>query len=77
MEITIEPWKKLVIHEIIEYRFDDWLKQIAFGSRSVGGGIPTMNWANGIVFQAFHFPDADAIIHERRETCNPPRQRYL
>ena len=65
MEIIIEPWKKLIIHEVIEYRFDDWLKQIAFGSRSAGGVIPTMNWANGIVFQPFHFPDTDAIVHEK------------
>jgi hypothetical protein len=36
MEITIEPWKKLIIHEIIEYKFDDWVKQIAFSTRSSG-----------------------------------------
>jgi hypothetical protein len=39
MEISIEPWKKLVIHEIIEYDFADWVKQIAFSTRSSGGGI--------------------------------------
>jgi len=50
MDITIEPWKKLIIHEIIEYKFDDWVKQIAFSTRSSGGGIPTMQWTNGIVF---------------------------
>ena len=27
MDITVEPWKKLIIHEIIEYKFDDWVKQ--------------------------------------------------
>ena len=46
MDITIEPWKKLIIHEIIEYQFDDWVKQIAFSTRSSGGGIPTMQWTN-------------------------------
>ncbi len=30
MEISVEPWKKLIIHEVIEYKFDDWVKQIAF-----------------------------------------------
>jgi len=50
VEITIEPWKKLVIHEIIEYKFEDWVKQIAFSTKSSGGGIPTMQWTNGIVF---------------------------
>ena len=28
MDITIEPWKKLIIHEIIEYKFDDWVEQL-------------------------------------------------
>jgi len=27
MEISIEPWKKLVIHEVIEYKFDDWVNK--------------------------------------------------
>ena len=27
MDIIIEPWKKLIIHEIIEYKFEDWVKQ--------------------------------------------------
>jgi len=49
LEISIEPWKKLVIHEVIEYTFEDWMTQIAFSSKTAGGAIPTINWANGIV----------------------------
>ena len=56
MEISIEPWKKLVIHEVIEYNFEDWVKQIAFSTRSSGGAIPTMQWTNGIVFSPANFP---------------------
>lgn len=65
MEITIEPWKKLVIHEVIEYSFDDWMTQIAFSSKTAGGAIPTINWANGIVFQSFNFPDTNIIVEEK------------
>ena len=65
MEISIEPWKKLVIHEIIEYNFDDWMMQIAFSSKSAGGAIPTINWANGIVFQSFNFPDTNIVVEEK------------
>ena len=65
MEISIEPWKKLVIHEIIEYDFSDWVKQIAFSTRSSGGGIPTMQWADGIVFSPTHFPTTNATIDEQ------------
>lgn len=65
MEIAIEPWKKLIIHEVIEYRFDDWVKQIAFSTRTSGGGIPTMQWANGIVFSPANFPTTDAVMKEQ------------
>lgn len=65
MEITIEPWKKLIIHEVIEYSFDDWMTQIAFSSKTAGGAIPTINWANGIVFQSFNFPDTNIIVEEK------------
>lgn len=65
MDIVIEPWKKLVIHEIIEYNFDDWVTQIAFGSKTAGGAIPTMNWVNGVVFQSFNFPDTNVMVEEK------------
>ena len=65
LEISIEPWKKLVIHEVIEYSFEDWMTQIAFSSKTAGGAIPTINWANGIVFQSFNFPDTNTIVEEK------------
>ena len=65
MDISVEPWKKLIIHEIIEYKFDDWVKQIAFSSRTSGGGIPTMQWANGIVFSPLNFPTTNVIMEEQ------------
>jgi hypothetical protein len=65
LEIVIEPWKKLVIHEVIEYNFDDWLSQIAFGLKTSGGAIPTINWVNGIVFQSYNFPDTNSIVDEK------------
>ena len=65
MEISIEPWKKLVIHEVIEYSFEDWVTQIAFSSKTAGGAIPTINWTNGVVFQSFNFPDTNIIVEEK------------
>ena len=65
MDITIEPSKKLIIHEIIEYQFDDWVKQIAFSTRSSGGGIPTMQWTNGIVFASSSLPTTNATVEEQ------------
>jgi len=65
MEILVEPWKKLIIHEVIEYKFDDWVKQIAFSTRSSGGAIPTMQWTNGIVFSPANFPTTNATVDEQ------------
>lgn len=64
MEIVIRPWEKLVIHEVIEYRFEDWVKQIAFTSRTSGGAIPTMQWANGVAMSPVNFPTAEAVVVE-------------
>ncbi len=65
MDISIEIWKKLVIHEIIEYKFDDWVKQIAFSSRTSGGAIPTMQWADGIAFSPVNFPTTNVVMEEQ------------
>lgn len=65
MDISVEPWRRLVIHEVIEYRFEDWVKQIAFGSRTSGGGIPTMQWVNGVVFSPMTFPTTDSVMEEQ------------
>ncbi|NIP62608.1 MAG: hypothetical protein GWN01_03105 [Nitrosopumilaceae archaeon] len=65
MEIVIEPWKKLVIHELIEYKFEDWIKQIAFSTRSSGGAIPTMQWAKGVVFSPANFPTTNSVMEEQ------------
>ncbi|MBI2128405.1 MAG: hypothetical protein HYU00_05145 [Nitrosarchaeum sp.] len=65
MEISIEPWKKLVIHEVIEYKFDDWVKQIAFSTRSSGGAIPIMQWTNGVVFSPSNFPTTNVTVEEQ------------
>jgi len=65
LDISVDPWTKLVIHEIIEYKFDDWFKQIAFSSRTSGGAIPTMQWADGIAFSPVNFPTTNVVMEEQ------------
>lgn len=65
MEITIEPWSQLVIHEVLELKFEDWITQIIASARSAGGGIPTIFWAGGIAFHFSTFPDTDTIVQEK------------
>lgn len=65
LEIIIEPWNQLVIHEVLELRFEDWVTQIIASTRSAGGGIPTIFWAGGVAFHFATFPDTDTIVQEK------------
>jgi len=65
LEIIIEPWNQLVIHEVLELRFEDWVTQIIASARSAGGGIPTIFWAGGVAFHFATFPDTDTIVQEK------------
>ncbi len=65
MEISIEPWKKLVVHEVVEYTFDDFVYKTMESAQATGTGIRTLNWASGVAFQAHVFPDTDTIIQEK------------
>ena len=65
MEVSIEPWKKLIVHEVIEYTFDDLLKETIASIQAVGTGMRTLHWANGVAFQAHVFPDTDTIVQEK------------
>jgi len=66
LEIIIESWKRLVIHEIIEHRFWLFCSDGSFSKSSHRhGGIPTISWAKGIVFQLGALPETEAIIQEK------------
>ena len=65
MEIIIEPWNQLIIHEVLELRFEDWITQIIASARSAGGCIPTIFWAGGVSFHFATFPDTDTIVQEK------------
>ncbi len=65
LEVAIEPWKRLVVHEVIEYAFDDLVRIVLSQSRAAGGGIASMNWCNGLVFQHSAFPDTESVVQEK------------
>ncbi len=67
MEIIVEPWKKLVIHELLEYKFEDLAKLVATQSVQQGGtAIPTISWAEGVAFLISPFPDESEVIIEEK-----------
>jgi hypothetical protein len=67
LDILVEPWKKLVIHELLEYRFEDLAKLVATQSVQQGGtAIPTISWAEGVAFLISPFPDESEVIIEEK-----------
>jgi len=68
-EIVIEPYKKIVIHEVIEYQFSEYVELVLTGTRAAGGTtVPLVHWCNGIVFQVVPFnPSSDAVIAQQLE----------
>ena len=68
-EIIIEPYKKIIIHEAIEYRFDNYVDLVLTGARAAGGTtIPIIQWCNGIVFQVVPFNvNSEKVIEEQLE----------
>ena len=65
MEIRFEPWKEVVIHEVLERTWEDWINGIISNLKAGGGGIPTLNWANGMVFQTNAFPSTEKVVEEQ------------
>ncbi len=67
LEIVVEPWKKLIIHELLEYKFEDLAKLVATQSVQQGGtAIPTISWAEGVAFLISPFPDESEVIIEEK-----------
>jgi hypothetical protein len=67
LEIIVEPWKKLIIHELLEYKFEDLAKLVATQSVQQGGtAIPTISWAEGVAFLISPFPDESEVIIEEK-----------
>jgi hypothetical protein len=66
-EIVMEPYKKIVVHEIVELRLNDWVEMIISGTRAAGGTtIPMVNWCNGVAFQIQPFnPNSEEVISEQ------------
>lgn len=68
-KIVIEPYKRIVTHEVLENRFTDLVSGILKQTHAAGGTtIPQINWCGGIVFQISGFsPNSEAVIKAQLE----------
>lgn len=64
-QIIYEPFKKIVIHEIIELPFEELISEVLMQARALGGtAIPSINWCEGIAFVAQPFPLTEDTVRE-------------
>ncbi len=67
MDIIVDRGRRLVIHELLEYKFEDLAKLVATQSVQQGGtAIPTISWAEGVAFLISPFPDESEVIIEEK-----------
>ena len=66
VEVVYEPWKKIVIHEIVKYALDDLVKLQSLGVEPGGLGDPLL-WVGGIVFSSSTMLETKDVIKEKLE----------
>lgn len=64
VEIIYEPWKTIIIHEIVQYDLQMLVHLHGLGVESGQLGSP-INWANGVAFEHVNIPPTDEIIKEQ------------
>ena len=50
IEVSFEPTKKLIVHDDLEYTFDDLLQEYEDEANAGGPTIRRLTWANGVAF---------------------------
>ena len=66
MEIVHEPWKRIVIHEIVRYVLDNLIKVRSLGVEPGGLAEPLL-WADGIVFSRSTILETKEVLKEKIE----------
>ena len=50
IEVSFEPTKKLIVHDDLEYTFDDLLQEYEDEANAGGPTIRKLTWADGVAF---------------------------
>ena len=64
VEFEYQPWKKIIIHEIVEFPPDYFLDNAAMTAPE-GGRSPPLRWAKGILFVNAPLPPTEDVINEQ------------
>jgi len=66
VEFEYQPWKKIIVHEIIRFPIEFFVTQHSLGIEPGGIGRP-LSWVDGVVFEIGAFRETDDIIKEKLE----------
>jgi hypothetical protein len=66
VKITYTPWKEIIIHEAIQYSFEEFISMRSVGVPTGGLGKPLL-WAEGIVFIRVPMPSSPDMVKENLE----------
>ena len=66
VEVVYQPWKKIVIHEIVDYTLDDLVRLQSLGVGPGGLGDPLL-WVEGIVFSSSTMLETKDVVKEKLE----------
>jgi hypothetical protein len=66
VEFEYQPWKKIIVHEVVKYPIDFFVSQHSLGVSPGGIGRPII-WVDGVVFDRALIRDTDDIIKEKLE----------
>ncbi len=65
-EIEFRPWKRIIVHEVVEVQIADLL-QFIIGQLEAQkqSGVPVIQWGDGIAFVRADFPDTPEVIQDK------------
>ena len=66
VEFEYQPWKKIVVHEVVKYPLEFFLSQHSLGVQPGGIGR-SITWADGIIFGIDTMRTTDEVIKEQLE----------
>ena len=64
IEIEHRPWTKVVIHEVIQYKYEELVKLSSIGVPLSGLGH-ALRWAEGVLFRFSPFPPTEEVVKEQ------------
>lgn len=66
VEVDYQPWKKIVIHEVIKYNLDSLVKLQSLGVEPGGLAQPLL-WAEGIALSKSTMRETEDVVKEKLE----------